>query len=166
MSKKWTTKQKKGSFWWIFTRHGFCFSVTAISSFYLERSLSCPSGVKSYNYEGRHWPHLIKTLITSFGRERDDGVWESRPQGRSEGRVGKQHLLKNGRVRVLPWSGRPAGRECVVRVRVQQSSKGCVCVPVYKSERVQPVIAACSYFLKHNGAGAVIIFGLEWLINF
>lgn len=37
---------------------------------------------------------------------------------------------------------------------------------VYMSERVQPVIAACSYFLKHNGAGAVIIFGLEWLINF
>lgn len=72
--------------------------------------------------------------------------------------------FENGRVRVLPWSGRPAGRVCVVRV--QQSGKRCVCVTVYKSERVQPVIAACSYFLKHNGAGAVIIFGLEWLINF
>lgn len=37
---------------------------------------------------------------------------------------------------------------------------------VYMSEHVQLMIAACSYFLKHNGAGAVIIFGLEWLINF
>lgn len=30
----------------------------------------------------------------------------------------------------------------------------------------QLMIAACSYLLKHNGAGAVIISALEWLINF
>lgn len=34
------------------------------------------------------------------------------------------------------------------------------------SDYRQLMIAACSYFVKHNGAGAVIIFGLEWLINF
>lgn len=39
-------------------------------------------------------------------------------------------------------------------------------VLVYMSESRQLMIAAHSYFLKHNGAGAVIIFGLECLINF
>lgn len=34
------------------------------------------------------------------------------------------------------------------------------------NEHMQLMIAARSYFLKHNGAEAVIIFGLEWLINF
>lgn len=37
---------------------------------------------------------------------------------------------------------------------------------VYMSVYMQLMIAACSYFLKHNSAGAVIIFGLEWLIYF
>lgn len=49
-----------------------------------------------------------------------------------------------------------------------------MCVPhsavedvfVYMSEHMPLMIAAHSYFLKHNSAGAVIIFGLEWLINF
>lgn len=57
-------------------------------------------------------------------------------------------------------------RSCACTVCVRTSRNPVKDVFVYMSERVQPVIAARSYFLKHNGAGAVIIFGLEWLINF
>lgn len=95
---------------------------------------------------------------------------ESRPQGWSEGL--KARPFERGCVRVQPSSGRPAGFDraapivCMYCVCVRTSRNPVKDVFVYMSERVQPVIAACSYFLKHNGAGAVIIFGLEWLINF
>lgn len=95
---------------------------------------------------------------------------ESRPRGWSEGL--KARPFERGRVGVQPSSGRPAGfdsdrcRSAACTVCARTSRNPVKDVFVYMSERVQPVIAACSYFLKHNGAGAVIIFGLEWLINF
>lgn len=147
--------------------------------------ISCTSTLHNYRI-GQLWPYLINMQITSHSR----GKWETEGQNVQQKRpqAGVNREVKSKRslsVGAFVWVERaqqssrklhaglmqvlclPVSWVCSVYVCPSYYSVTAVqAVFVYMCEYMQLMIAAHSYFLKHNGKGAVIIFGLEWLIYF